>query len=132
LLANIREINRHQVQITFAMARHAAVDLALIFNTPPREPAYDRLPPECYQALMANLSATSLRIDTSEAATVRLQELRAMYEPFLAALAGYFALELPPIASAEVAIDNWQRSAWQQRAPGIGSLPIADPGDHFT
>ena len=32
LLSNFPTVNRHQVQITFAMARHAAVDLALIFD----------------------------------------------------------------------------------------------------
>ncbi len=132
LLANIVDINRHQVQITFAMARHAAVDLALIFKTPPRELPHSRLSDECYQALLAKLSESALRIDTSEAAAARLKELRAMYEPFLDALANYFIFELPPVASREVPVDNWQRSAWLERAPGIGSLPIANPGDHFS
>lgn len=132
LLANVADINRYQVQITFAMARHAAVDLALIFKTPPREPAIERFSSECYQKVLANLTEAGLRVDTSDAAAERLRELRAMYEPFLAALGNYFMFELQPIASAEVAIDNWQRSAWQQRAPGIGALPIANPGDHFS
>lgn len=132
LLANVRDINRHQVQITFAMARHAAVDLALIFKTPPRESPPDRLPEECYRALMAGLSESNLRVDASEASAARFKELRAMYEPFIDALAGYFKFDLPPIALAEVPIDNWQRSPWQERAPGIGSLPIANPGEHFT
>jgi hypothetical protein len=132
LLANIVDINRHQVQITFAMARHAAVDLALIFKTPPRELPHDRLPDECYRNLMASLSESKLRVGTSEASAARLKELRAMYEPFLDALANYFILDLPPIASTEVAVDNWQRSAWLKRAPGIGSLPIANPSDHFS
>ena len=132
LLANIVDINRHQVQITFAMARHTAVDLALIFKTPPRELPHDRLPDECYRCLMDDLSESKLRVDTSEASAARLKELRAMYEPFIDALADYFNFELPPIALAEVPIDNWQRSPWQERAPGIGSLPIANPGDHFS
>ncbi|HVT30727.1 MAG TPA: potassium channel family protein [Lacipirellulaceae bacterium] len=132
LLANVVDINRHQVQITFAIARHAAVDSALIFKTPPREPLQDRLPEGCYSKLMESLSGSSLHVDISDASAARLKELRVMYEPFLAALADYFKFELPPIASGEVAIDNWQRSAWQQRAPGIGSLPIANPGDHFS
>jgi hypothetical protein len=55
-----------------------------------------------------------------------------MYEPFIGALASYFHFELPPIATAEQVVDNWQRSPWQERAPGIGHLPIANPGDHFT
>jgi Ion channel len=132
LLANIVDTNRHQVQVTFAMARHAAVDLSLIFRTPQRDLPHDRLPDECYRELMAGLSESKLRIDTSEESVARLKELRAMYEPFIEALSDYFKFDLPPIALAEVPIDNWQRSPWQQSAPGIGSLPIANPGDHFS
>jgi hypothetical protein len=132
LLANIVDINRYQVQITFAMARHAAVDLALIFKTPPRQPAIDRLPEACYQAVLANLQQAGLRVDSTDAAQARLRELRNMYEPFLAALGNYFVFDLQPIATGEVVVDNWQRSAWQERAPGIGALPVANPGDHFS
>jgi hypothetical protein len=132
MLANIVDINRHQVQITFAMARHAAVDLALIFKTPPRANMRDRLANECYACLIGSLKETKLRVDASEASAARLKELRAMYEPFIDALADYFQFELPPIATPESVVDNWQRSPWQERAPGIGSLPIANPGDHFT
>jgi hypothetical protein len=132
LLANIVDTNRHQVQVTFAMARHTAVDLSLIFRTPQRDLPHDRLPDECYRELLAELSESKLRIDTSEESAARLRELRAMYEPFIEALSDYFKFDLPPIALAEVPIDNWQRSPWQQSAPGIGSLPIANPGDHFS
>ncbi len=132
MLSHISDINRHQVQITFAMARHAAVDLALIFKTPPREPPSERLPEECYGQLLESLSASGLRVHSSAESAAKLKELRLMYEPFLAALSSYFLFELPPIIVQEVAADNWQRSAWQERAPGIGSLPIAKPGDHFS
>jgi hypothetical protein len=132
MLANIVDINRHQTQITFAMARHAAVDLALIFKTPPRANPPERLGDECYKCLMSTLKETKLRVDASEASGARLKELRAMYEPFIDSLANYFQFELPPIATAEAVVDNWQRSPWQERAPGIGRLPIANPGDHFT
>jgi hypothetical protein len=132
LLANIVDTNRHQVQITFAMARHAAVDLSLIFRTPQRELPRDRLPDECYLALMAGLRESKVRVDTTVESAARLRELRAMYEPFIDALADYFKFDLPPIALAEVPVDNWQRSPWQASAPGIGSLPIANPSDHFS
>jgi hypothetical protein len=132
LLANVLDINRHQVQITFAMSRHAAVDLALIFKTPPLEPGRERLPDDCYRALLESLTASGLRVDASETATARLKELRMMYEPFMAALTDYFEFDLPPMVLAETTADNWQRSAWQERTPGIGSLPIANPGDHFS
>ena len=102
------------------------------FKTPPRELPSDRLPDECYRCLMASLHESKLGVDTSEASAARLKELRAMYEPFIDALADYFKFDLPPIALSEVPIDNWQRSPWQERAPGIGSLPTVNPGDHFT
>jgi hypothetical protein len=54
-----------------------------------------------------------------------------MYEPFTA-LSDDFTFDLPPIALAEVPIDNGQRSPGQQNAPDIGSLPIASSGDHFA
>src|SRR5205085_12582828 len=43
LLAAVKGTPPFQAQLTFAMARHAAVDLALIFNVPPRPPDPDRL-----------------------------------------------------------------------------------------
>ena len=51
---------------------------------------------------MADLSESKLRVDTSEESAARLKELRAMYEPFIEALADYFKFDLPPIALAEV------------------------------
>ena len=39
---------------------------------------------------------------------------------------------LPPVAPPRVEADNWQRSAWMPRPPGIGNLPAAPGGDHFA
>src|SRR6202011_4626107 len=38
-----------QAQLTFAMARHAIVDLAQILSTPPLPPRPDRLPPADFE-----------------------------------------------------------------------------------
>src|SRR5262249_28460348 len=46
VLAGIQGPSRWQAQLTFAMGRHAAVDLAQILDSPPRPPTPDRLPPE--------------------------------------------------------------------------------------
>ena len=55
-----------------------------------------------------------------------------MYEPFVNALARHLLFTLPVIVAETAVADNWQRSAWMRRAPGIGSLPVADVGDeHF-
>lgn len=132
LLANVPHHNRYQVQITFAMARHAAVDLSLIFRTPPIEAANERLIDERYQRFLQDLKSLGLEIDCSSAAEQRLQELRALYEPFLVGLANYFLFELPPIVAAETTADNWQRSKWLKRTPGIGALPSIQPDEHFS
>ncbi|MEX2287825.1 MAG: potassium channel family protein [Planctomycetaceae bacterium] len=132
LLANVPGIDRHQVQITFAMARHAAVDLALIFRTPPCESANERLPAARFQQFLEDLNTFGLKVDSSGSPSESLNELRRMYEPFLEGLAAYFLFELPPIIADEVPADNWQRSAWLERAPGIGYLPSIRTGDHFS
>src|SRR5262249_51050238 len=44
LIAGVDGADGHQARLTFAMARHAAVDLGLVFRTPPLPPASDRLP----------------------------------------------------------------------------------------
>lgn len=132
LLANIPEINRYQVQMTFAMARHAAVDLALIFGTPPSESAKnERLPGADLDGFLRNLNTPGLKVDNSESSIQKLNELREMYEPFLVALATYFQFELPPIVTEQVSADNWQRSAWLKRAPGIGNLTTDHTDEHF-
>jgi hypothetical protein len=129
LLVVAKGADLYQAQLTFAMARHAAVDLALVFRTPPRAPDPDRLPGPAFQRLLEALKGAGVEVREGEAVAARLAELRGMYEPFVQALAGYFLLAVPPFLPAKPAVDNWQTSAWMRRAPGIGSLPAGD--DHF-
>jgi hypothetical protein len=133
ILVYMPNVSRHQVQMTFAMARHAAVDLALIFRLPPQQSeAPGRLPAEHFESFLQGLNASGTPVDNSTASLLKLQELRQMYEPFLCALATYFEFEIPPIIAAEVAADNWQRSPWLKRAPGIGSLSATQTDEHFA
>jgi hypothetical protein len=132
LLSNFPTVNRHQVQITFAMARHAAVDLALIFHASEPKIVAERLSTEQYKKFLHELHDKGVRVDCSDASFARLGELRMMYEPFITALSKYFEFSLPPVMVDEVPIDNWQRSPWQKQSPGIGALPSIRPEDHFV
>ncbi len=121
----------HQAQLTFAMARHAAVDIALIFGvSPPTEP--NVLRSSVCAHLHDLLGQFGRQSADSPDAESRLAELRGLYEPFLDALALHFVLALPPVMAAKPTADNWQRSAWMSRTPGIGDLPSGSSGgDHF-
>ena len=117
----------HQAQLTFAMARHVAVDLTLVFGVTPRPPGVDRLPADARATLHAALGHGDVP------AGDRLGEIRGLYEPFLDGLADRFLLALPPVAHGGSDADNWQRSAYMARTPGIGRLPAAGRGggSHF-
>jgi hypothetical protein len=122
----------HQAQLTFAMARHAAVDMALILGIRPSSTPRDRLAgidDKRINELLCEVSGQE--IGAGECAS-RLSVLRGTYEPFMEGIANYFVLALPPIIAMEQSADNWQRSAWMPRTPGIGNLPAGkSEGDHF-
>ncbi len=122
----------YQARLTFAMARHAAVDLALVFLARPLAPDPDRLPPERLARLRAALREAGLALRDDRAADDRLTELRALYEPFVNALARQLLFDLPPVWADTEPVDNWQTSAWMRRAAGIGDLPPPDPRDDHT
>jgi hypothetical protein len=130
LLAAVKDGPLYQAQLTFAMARHAAVDLALVFKMPPLTPDPDRLPETLWLRLWQQLQAQGLPLRDEPAGSEKLAELRGLYEPFVNALGRFLRFDLPPIAPDKPAVDNWQTTAWARRAPGIGKLP-ADGDEHF-
>jgi hypothetical protein len=133
LIVAVKDKHAYQAQLTFAMARHAAVDLALVYKTPPQAPDTDRLPSGQLQLLREELHKAGLNLLAGTAVDAKLAEVRGMYEPFVQALARHFLFALPPIVPEANTADNWQRSAWMRRAPAIGSLPIVSDGDdHFS
>ena len=128
LIAGTGSPEGHQARLTFAMARHAAVDLALVFQTPPLPPEADRLPADQLERLTQSLRGSGLEWRDG----IALADLRNLYEPFVIGLASYFRLTLPTFLPAKPPVDNWQTSAWMRRSPDLGGLPAAGTGDeHF-
>jgi hypothetical protein len=130
LIVGVKGADAYQAQLTFAMARHVVVDLALVFSIPPWQPDTNRLPEETLQRLREQLCAAGLEIFEGAALNKKLAGLRRMYEPFVVSLAWYFQMAVPPIVPEKATVDNWQTSAWMRRTPGIGGLPVAGD-EHF-
>ena len=102
-----------QARLTFAMARHAVVDLAQIFRTQPKAPGRDRLSPEALERIRGFL-ARSQRVRSDASADAKLAELRRLYEPYVSALGQRFLLPVPAWSPESEKLDNWRTSAWEK------------------
>ncbi|HEX3999679.1 MAG TPA: potassium channel family protein [Pirellulales bacterium] len=123
LIVGIKGSEAYQAQLTFAMARHAAVDLSLVMNVSPMPLAADRLPPDQLRGLRDQLLRAGIELHEGEMVDAQIGHLRGMYEPFVNGLAERLLFTLPAIVPAKESADNWQRSPSMPRTPGIGSLP---------
>ena len=100
-----------QARLTFAMARHAIVDIAQVFRTAPIT-SKDRLSHDDFQRLLSIVRPDQGWTEDITEAEHKLTEMRKMYEPYVAALSEYLVMPLPPWILSENAIDNWKTSAW--------------------
>ncbi|HEV2461224.1 MAG TPA: potassium channel family protein [Ktedonobacterales bacterium] len=127
-----------QAAVTFAIARHAAVDLAQVFRVArPRVAAADgRLSPDEHARLKDLLKTAGVgssagkhgegslvgEVERVEGQLNMLKELRALYEPYIEGLAEYLLMDLPPWVPTPGALDDWQTTAEGLTAPSIASL----------
>ena len=134
LMTQVRDMNTYQSQVTFAVARHAAVDLSMVLRAklPEAASVAERLTSQQFAALRAALDEAGIPLSGAADSEAALRELRSTYEPFLHGLARRLLLSVPPLLNPSHSPDNWQRSAWMKPAPGIGALPAVTPNEgHF-
>ncbi len=112
----IEDACQRQADLTFAIARHAAVDLSQVFKTPPRALPHNRLPAEDLRRIRDTLAQHGTKLQDGPEADRKITELRNMYEPYLYALADYLNQSLPPWIPAKKGKDNWQTTAWGRSA----------------
>ncbi|MGC9976487.1 MAG: two pore domain potassium channel family protein, partial [Syntrophales bacterium] len=130
-LAGIEDVCKDQAKFTFAMTRHAIVDIAGIFNRPPTHPEKDRLPKADLEYLCSILSEAGLKLDEAAALEKALTELRLMYEPYVYSLSQYLQITVPPWISRTKRPDNWQTSRWDKAGVGGKKLLREIWDDHF-
>ncbi|HKB13667.1 MAG TPA: potassium channel family protein [Vicinamibacterales bacterium] len=98
-----------RARMTFAIARHTAVDLSQVLNATIGMTA-DRLPESELEQMFQQLEAAGLRLDRSAAAAVKLRDLRSSYEPYVTGLSRTLMMPLPPWWLPQPGRDNWQTS----------------------
>lgn len=118
LLAGCEESCTRQAQLTFAVARHAVVDLAQIFIHRLPRTIPDRLPAADLTRLQAVLTEAGVPLRWEQANRQQLTELRQLYEPHLLGIAAHLKLEPPRWLGDPNLPDNWQRSPWDRFATG--------------
>jgi hypothetical protein len=111
LLADLENPNRYQAKLTFAISRHAVVDLARMFALPPLELPRKGLSAAELMQLRIHLASVGRPLIDDRAVEERLLALRQMYEPYIRALSQYLSLALPAWRPAQQSSDNWQSSA---------------------
>ncbi|HXZ81162.1 MAG TPA: potassium channel family protein [Terriglobales bacterium] len=111
-MAALSEECTYQAELTFALGRHAAVDLAAVFRTTPSSPPQDRLPPAELEHFQNVLSAAGLASKRGPEVTDKLNKLRSMYEPYVNALSERLLFPLPQWLPDKLKADNWQTSQW--------------------
>jgi hypothetical protein len=117
ILTGIEGLPAEPARFAFAVARHAVVDLAQVFNTPPITTGGNRLSPAEFARLRDVLAASGILLNEELATEQKLAELRETYEPFVSSLAQFLLVSLPPWITPESNLDDWQTSAWDDLLP---------------
>ena len=132
IMTGVEGIHPDQAKLTFAMARHAAVDLAQVVNAEYSPHDNGRLEEEDLKRLRADLAQHGVTLSDGSDASEKLAELRVLYEPYLNALSHRLLMTLPSWLIADRKKDNWQGGPWDR---AIQARALEHPGratdDHF-
>jgi len=131
LITGVQGHEARQAQLTFAMARHALVDLSQIFSLPPMSNLEDRLPQERYDRLYGLLCQSGVSMCRDGRSYERLRDMRGLYEGYAAALSDYLCMPLPPWIADAPHKDNWLavaklRAQTEAANPSSGSTHSAE------
>ncbi len=138
VITGIEGIHPGQARLTFAMARHAAVDLAQVVNARYDPQAVERMTEVDFQSLRETLAGVGLKLRSTDEARQKLARLRSMYEPYVHSTAIQLMVGLPPWQHPSKTRDNWQAGPWDRmiQAKGLavlGQKHVQPQGieDHF-
>jgi hypothetical protein len=132
VMTGVDGIHPDQAKLTFAMARHAAVDLAQVVRAQYNPHFVERYRVEDWKRLREELAQHGVTLYDGADAGERLAELRLKYEPYVQGLAQRLLMTLPPWIPTESRKDNWQSGPWDR---AIQARSLERPGraveEHF-
>lgn len=128
LIAGVQEQPARQAQLTFAMARHALVDLAQVFSQDPVKDMPDRLSENQFRLVYDQMCQSGVRLCRDAHSPARLRQLRQLYEGYAEALSRYLCMSLPPWVAEQPHKDNWLSVA-RLRAEAEASAPTENAPD---
>ena len=132
VMTGVDGIHPDQAKLTFAMARHAAVDLAQVVNSQYSTQDENRLKPEDLARLRTELAWRGVTLNNNADMPQKLAGLREVYEPYLQALSRRLLMTVPPWIHSGRVKDNWQGGPWDRV---IQAQALQHPGhpveDHF-
>jgi Ion channel len=132
VIAGVDCLRPEQAKITFAMARHAVVDLAQVVNARYNPGADDRLSAPDLDRLRQKLSERGVKLGSGAAFEEKLSHLRSLYEPYASAIALNLSITLPPWIHPEKQKDNWQAGPWDRAIQARGlAARVQSIDDHF-
>lgn len=111
IMVGIEGVPVKPAKFVFAIARHAIVDLAQVFGTPPTLKA-DRLPKSDFVRLRDELARSGIHLSDGMVTEKKLAQLRGTYEPFVEALARHLLIQPPLWIAPPEHVDDWETSAW--------------------
>jgi hypothetical protein len=135
LIAGVRGHEARQAQLTFAMARHALIDLTQIFSLKPVNEGPDRLPPDRYEQLRDIVCQSGMNACRDLQFYDRLRDMRALYEGHATALSNFLYMPLPPWIAEQPKRDNWNtvcnlRSQTEAAESASDQQPSMDQPSH--
>jgi hypothetical protein len=95
---------------TFAIARHAAVDLTQTFFLKPHGPHHDRLSKQDLARIRKLLQDSDFSLKDGNKAEEKLHLLRKLYEPHMQALSDYFLMSITPFIIEGNIEEAWRKN----------------------
>lgn len=114
IIAGVDNVRCEQAKVTFAMARHAVVDLAQVSKAVYDPTQVDRLPADELARLRKSLAERGVKLKEGPEFEDKLKHLRSLYEPYSQSIARTLLITLPPWIHTEKKKDNWEAGPWDR------------------